>query len=71
MINGINIRFNQEKMDMIQSIKNVLPLNKNSNDISGMSTVFNLNSDKLKTEIYLLKHTANTPKEEKTNAVIG
>ena len=56
MISGINIRFNQETMNMIQSIENLLTLNINSNDISVLSTAFDLNSDMLKTEINLLKH---------------
>jgi len=65
MISGINIRFNQETMNMIQSIGNLLVLNINSNDISVLSTAFHLNSDMLKTEINLLKHTDNIPKGEK------
>lgn len=56
MINGINIRFNQETMIMIQSVGNLLILNINNNNIiSVLSTAFDLNSDMLKTKINLLK----------------
>jgi len=54
IICGINIKFNQEIMKMIQSIGNLFILNINSNDISVLSKTFDLNSDMSKTEINLL-----------------
>lgn len=48
MISGIIIRFNQEIMNMIQSIGNLLILNINNNDISVLSTTFDLNFVMLK-----------------------
>jgi len=65
MISGINIRFNQETINMIRSIGNLLILNINSNDITVLSAAFDLNSEMLKTEINLLKHVENIPKGEK------
>lgn len=65
MISGINIRFNQETINMIRSIGNLLILNININDITVLSAAFDLNSEMLKTEINLLKHTENIPKGEK------
>ncbi|XP_060846280.1 zinc finger MYM-type protein 1-like [Rhopalosiphum padi] len=65
IISGINIRFNQETINMIRSIGNLLILNINSIDITVLSAAFDLNSDMLKTEINLLKHTENIPKGEK------
>lgn len=67
MISGINIRFNQETINMIRSIGNllILILNINSNDITVLSAAFDLNFEMFKTEINLLKHTENISKGEK------
>jgi len=65
MINGINIRFSQETLDMIKSVANLLELNVDDNDITILTKTFNLEAKMLKSEVNLLKHTNNLPKSDK------
>lgn len=50
---------------MIRNIGKLLNLNTNSNNISVLSETFDFYSKMLKTEVHLLKQTANTPKGKK------
>ncbi|XP_050059714.1 zinc finger MYM-type protein 1-like [Aphis gossypii] len=67
MINGINLRFSQETLNMIKSISNVLELNVDDNDITILTDAFGLEAEMLKSEISLLKHTDNVPKNNIKN----
>ncbi|CAI6366083.1 unnamed protein product [Macrosiphum euphorbiae] len=62
MINGIDLRFSQETLNMIKSIANVLELNVDDNDITILTKTFHLEAEMLKSEISLLQHTDNVPK---------
>lgn len=57
MINGINIRFIQETLDIIKNVANLLELNTDDNYISVLTKTFNLEATVLKSEINLLQHT--------------
>lgn len=62
MINGIDLRFSQETLNMIKSIANALELNVDDNDITILTKTFHLEAEMLKSEISLLQHTDNVPK---------
>ncbi|KAL4119614.1 hypothetical protein QTP88_012412 [Uroleucon formosanum] len=51
MINGINIRFSQETLDMIKSVASILELNVGDNDITILTKTFNLKAEILKSEL--------------------
>lgn len=53
-ISGIDIRYNQETMDMIQSVGNLIMLNTNSADLFILSNAFDVNSEMLVAEIKIM-----------------
>jgi len=54
-IAGLNLRFNQETLKMIECMGHLLKLETDSDDIFLFSSLFDLNAANLKTEIFLLK----------------
>lgn len=61
MISDLNIRFNQETIDIIKSVGRV------GEDINILTDKFDLDSKVLKTEIDLLKHTDGIPNDGQIN----
>jgi hypothetical protein len=69
MISALNIRFNQEIIDIIKSAGMFLNLQISSDDseIKILTDTFNLHSKVLKAEIDLLKHSYDVPNDRKIN----
>lgn len=59
MINGIDLRFSQETLNIIKSIDNVLELNVDDKDITILTKAFELEAEMLKSEMSLLQYTKN------------
>lgn len=67
LIAGLNLRFNQETLKMIECIGHLLKLETDSDDILLLSFVFDLNAANLKTEICLLKQSSDLTESNKSN----
>lgn len=67
LIAGLNSRFNQEMIKMIESMGRLLKLETSSDDIFLLSSVFNLDAANLETEIRLLKQSTDISKSNKAN----
>lgn len=67
MISALNIRFNQETIDIIKSVGMLLTLQISSDDINILTDAFDLDSKVLKTEIDLPKHTDGIPNDGQMN----
>uniref|UniRef100_A0A2S2NXT3 Zinc finger MYM-type protein 1 n=1 Tax=Schizaphis graminum TaxID=13262 RepID=A0A2S2NXT3_SCHGA len=67
MISALNIRFNQETIDIIKSVGMLLNLQISSDYMKILTDTFDLDSKVLKTEIDLLKHTDDIPNDGKIN----
>jgi len=67
LIAGLNLRFNQETLKMIESMGHLLKLETNNDGILLLSSVFNLDAANLETEIRLLKQSTDLSESNKTN----
>lgn len=67
MILALNIKFNQETIEIIKSIASLLNLQIISENINLLQNAFNVDNYVLKTKIDLLKHTADLPNNENIN----
>ncbi|KAL4130853.1 hypothetical protein QTP88_008232 [Uroleucon formosanum] len=67
MISALNIRFNQEKIDIITSVGMLLNFQISSDDINILIATFDLDIKVLKTKIDLLKHTDDIPNDGQIN----
>lgn len=67
MIAGLNLRFNQETLEMIESMGHLLKLETTSADIFILSSVFHLDAANLGTEIRLLKQSIDLLESSKEN----
>jgi len=67
LIAGLNLRFYQETIKMIESMGRLLKLETSSDDIILLSSVFDLDSANLETEIRLLKQSTDLSESNKAN----
>lgn len=67
LIAGLNLKFNQETLKMVESMGHLLKLETNNDDILLFSSVFNLDAANLETEIRLLKQFTDLSESNKTN----
>jgi len=67
LITGLNLRFNQETLTMMESMAHLLKLETNSNNIILLSSIFDLDASKLETEIRLFKQSTDFLENNKTN----
>lgn len=67
LIAGLNLRFSQETLKMIESVGHLLKLETNSDDIFLLSSVFDLDVANLETEICLLKQSTDLSENNKAN----
>jgi len=62
MINGIEVRFNQETLTLINSIGHLVELETNHDDMANLYKTFDLKENELEAEIRLIKDSDPNPK---------
>lgn len=60
IISGLNVRFNQESLKLIEGVGNLVNLETTNEDILYFKTLFDINVNEIKSEIKLLKNMDNT-----------
>lgn len=67
LIAGLNLRFDQETLKMLESMGHLLKLETSSDDIFLLSSLFDLDSANLETDIRLLKQSTDLSESNKAN----
>lgn len=60
IISGLNVRFNQESLELINGVGNLVNLETTEEDVLYFKTLFDINVDEIKSEIKLLKNMADS-----------